>query len=92
LDRAARGQSAAFSPSRRSNLLRAKSQPSQKRAGKVVCQAEIETAGSAARLKLTPRTGPDGLIADGSDVVLVDVEVVDSKGAAARRMKAAWDF
>lgn len=39
-----------------------------------------ETAGKPAKLRLTPITGPNGWRADGSDVVLIDFEVVDSKG------------
>ena len=33
--------------------------------------------------------GPGGLRADGADVALFDVEVVDSKGLRARQTKAA---
>lgn len=39
-----------------------------------------QTAGKAAALSLTAKTGPDGWRADGSDVVLIDFEVVDSEG------------
>ena len=46
----------------------------------VVAEHEIKTAGEAARIRLTPVTGPDGLIADGSDIAYVDVEVVDEEG------------
>ena len=58
--------------------------------GKTVAQDEIETAGEAKAIKLTPHTGPNGLQADGSDVVFYDVEVVDAKGAAARPTRRAW--
>jgi beta-galactosidase len=40
----------------------------------------IRTAGEPAALKLTPHVGPTGLMADGSDIALVDIEVVDAKG------------
>lgn len=40
----------------------------------------IRTAGPPARVKLTPHVGPNGLIADGSDVAMFDVEVVDKDG------------
>jgi beta-galactosidase len=40
----------------------------------------IRTAGPPVALRLTPVTGPGGLRADGSDVVLIDVEAVDAKG------------
>ena len=49
-------------------------------AGKVVCQQELTTAGPPASVKLTPIVGPEGLQADGQDVALFDVEVVDAKG------------
>jgi beta-galactosidase len=48
--------------------------------GKQVCVAELKTAGEPASIKLTPRTSPTGLHADGSDLALVDVEVVDANG------------
>jgi beta-galactosidase len=48
--------------------------------GKIVAQQEIETAGEAKSLKLTPHVGPGGLQADGSDVALFDVEAVDAQG------------
>jgi hypothetical protein len=40
----------------------------------------LATAGAAAAIRLTLHTGPDGLHADGSDLALVDVEVVDKSG------------
>lgn len=48
--------------------------------GKVVCETAIQTAGEPTKLKLTAHTGPNGLRADGADMVLVDVEVLDAKG------------
>ncbi len=48
--------------------------------GKKVVEKEIETAGEPYALKLTAIEGPSGLLADGSDVVLFDVEAVDKKG------------
>jgi hypothetical protein len=48
--------------------------------GKQVVAAELRTAGPAAALRLTPHTGPGGLRADGADMALVDVEVVDREG------------
>jgi hypothetical protein len=48
--------------------------------GKQVATAELRTAGPAAALRLTPHTGPGGLRADGADMALVDVEVVDAEG------------
>ncbi len=40
----------------------------------------IKTAGPPARVTLTPRVSPNGLIADGSDVAMFDVEVIDKDG------------
>ncbi|MBC7784367.1 MAG: DUF4982 domain-containing protein [Burkholderiales bacterium] len=48
--------------------------------GKQVCEAELKTAGAPASVRLTPHIGPGGLRADGSDLVLLDVEVVDANG------------
>lgn len=48
--------------------------------GKPVAQQEIETAGEPKAIRLTVHTGPQGLQADGSDVVLIDFEVVDARG------------
>lgn len=49
-------------------------------AGKKVCEATKVTAGKPAALKLTPVTAPRGLLADGADLALIQVEVVDAKG------------
>jgi beta-galactosidase len=48
--------------------------------GKAVAHHEIKTAGAPARVKLTAITGPKGLRADGSDVALINAEVVDAEG------------
>lgn len=48
--------------------------------GEVLARHKIETAGEAAQIKLTPVTGPNGLIADGADVAFFDVEVTDAEG------------
>lgn len=40
----------------------------------------IETTGKPAKLRLTLHTGEKGLIADGSDIAFVDVEVLDDAG------------
>ncbi len=48
--------------------------------GRQLCQAQKTTAGEPRRIRLTPRTGPGGLRADGADMALIDVEVVDSDG------------
>src|SRR5205814_9160985 len=38
------------------------------------------TAGEPFAIRLMPHTGPLGLRADGADVALIDVEVIDAKG------------
>jgi beta-galactosidase len=48
--------------------------------GKAVANHELTTAGPPAQIKLTSILGPLGLQADGQDVLLIDVEVVDAKG------------
>jgi beta-galactosidase len=60
--------------------------------GKVVAQQEIQTAGEPKAIKLTLRTGPRGLQADGSDVALIDFEVVDAQGRRCPTDEARVDF
>jgi beta-galactosidase len=48
--------------------------------GTQVCQHTLTTAGTAAAIKLTRTTGPNGLQANGADFVMYDVEVVDASG------------
>ncbi len=43
-------------------------------------QDVLTTAGAPAAIRLTPHYGPRGLVADGADLMLVDVEVVDKNG------------
>ena len=59
---------------------------------KIVAQEQIETAGDAKALKLTPHLGPDGLLANGSDVAFFDVEVVDAQGRRCPTDEARVDF
>ena len=59
---------------------------------KVVAQDQIETAGVAKSLKLTPQVSPGGWQADGSDVALFDVEVVDAQGRRCPTDEARVDF
>jgi beta-galactosidase len=60
--------------------------------GKPVAQEELTTAGPPAQIKLTPIVGPRGLEADGQDVALIDVEVVDAKGQRCPTDDARVDF
>jgi hypothetical protein len=48
--------------------------------GQKASEAEHQTAGPAAALRLTPMTSPAGLHADGADLALVQVEAVDAQG------------
>jgi beta-galactosidase len=61
-------------------------------AGKMVAREELTTAGPPAQIKLTPILGPRGLEADGEDVALIDVEVVDAKGQRCPTDDARVDF
>jgi len=45
-----------------------------------VARHEIKRTGDAVALRMTPHTGRYGLLADGSDLMYVDVEVVDAEG------------
>jgi hypothetical protein len=56
--------------------------------GEQVCEAAEETVGDPVAIELTPRTAPTGWRADGHDLALVDVEVVDEDG---RRNPVAFD-
>jgi len=60
--------------------------------GKIVAQQEIQTAGEPKAIKLTLHTGPKGLLADGSDVALIDFEVVDAQGRRCPTDEARVDF
>lgn len=48
--------------------------------GKELSRYSIKTVGEPERLKLTLMHGPEGLFADGADLAMVQVEVVDSNG------------
>lgn len=48
--------------------------------GRKLCETEKRTAGPAVAIRLTPYTHPCGLRADGADLALVEVEVVDAHG------------
>ncbi len=59
---------------------------------KVAVQQELTTAGAPAAIRLTPMVGPRGFQADGEDVALIDVEVVDAKGQRCPTDDARVDF
>ncbi len=65
-----------------------------------VAREELQTAGPPASIKLTPITAPGGgvgsngggLRADGSDIALIDVEVLDAQGRRCPTDDARIDF
>ncbi len=48
--------------------------------GNKLCSAQKKTTGDPVKIKLTPHVAPGGMLANGADLVLVDVEVVDKNG------------
>lgn len=56
--------------------------------GVKLCEQRLETAGPAAALRLSAQTSPAGLRADGADLALLQVEVMDAQG---RRCPTALD-
>jgi beta-galactosidase len=61
-------------------------------AGKVVATHSKRTAGAPIALKLTAITAPGGLRADGADVALIDVEIVDAAGNRCPTAQQRADF
>jgi beta-galactosidase len=62
------------------------------KSAKPVCEDKIISASPATAVKLTPITGPGGLRADGADVALFDVEVVDANGHRCPTDEGRIDF
>ncbi|HZZ29221.1 MAG TPA: DUF4982 domain-containing protein [Pirellulales bacterium] len=62
------------------------------RGNKQVAAQTNHTVGAPVALKMTPITGPDGLHADGSDTVLIDVEAVDEQGQRCPTFQQRVDF
>ena len=50
------------------------------KAGNVIARDRVDTVGPAAQLKMKVHTAEEGLRADGSDIAVVDVALVDDKG------------
>lgn len=48
--------------------------------GKKITEDTKKTAGEPFAIRLTPHTSPNGFLANGADIALVDVEVVDKDG------------
>lgn len=59
---------------------------------RAVATNSLRTAGAPVALKLTPISGPDGWVADGSDITLVDVEAIDEKGERCPTFQKRVDF
>jgi beta-galactosidase len=57
-----------------------------------VATYQLTTAGPPAAIKLTLHTAPGGMRADGEDIALIDVEVVDAKGQRCPTDDARVDF
>jgi beta-galactosidase len=62
------------------------------RNGRPAVSESKHTVGAPVALKLTPLVGPNGWQADGSDVVLVDVEAVDAHGERCPTFQQRIDF
>ncbi len=62
------------------------------RDGKTVASQSKQTAGEPAAIRLTPMTSPKGWRADGSDIALVDFEVVDAQGRRCPTDEARVNF
>jgi beta-galactosidase len=60
--------------------------------GKAVVSESKHTIGPPVRLRMMPITGPGGLHADGSDILLIDVEAVDAKGERCPTFQQRVDF
>ncbi len=60
--------------------------------GKAAATQTKHTVGAPAALRLTPLLGPDGFLADGADVALVDVEAVDARGDRCPTFQQRVDF
>jgi beta-galactosidase len=62
------------------------------RDGKPAATQAKHTVGAPVALRLTPRLGPGGFLADGADVALVDVEAVDVRGERCPTFQQRVDF
>jgi len=60
--------------------------------GKPVATQTKHTVGPAVALRMTPITGPGGWHADGSDILLLDVEAVDAHGDRCPTFQQRVDF
>jgi len=59
---------------------------------KPACKHTLHSAGPPKRIKLSAHTRPGGLLANGSDIAFVDVEVVDEQGRRCPTIETRIDF
>jgi beta-galactosidase len=62
------------------------------RGGQMVATESKQTAGEAVALRITPILGPQGFLADGADIALLDVEAVDATGRRCPTFQQRVDF
>lgn len=62
------------------------------RGGVEIASQVKQTAGNPVAIRLTPTTSPDGWRADGSDIALIDFEVVDAQGRRCPTDQARVEF
>lgn len=62
------------------------------REGQEAAMYAVHTVGEPAALRLTPRLGPGGFLADGEDIALIDVEAVDARGDRCPTFQGRVDF
>ncbi|MFV5688052.1 glycoside hydrolase family 2 protein [Flavobacterium sp. ZT3R25] len=60
--------------------------------GAILSEATKTTSGAPFAIKLSKHTNPNGMLADGADVALVDVEVVDKDGIRCPTNNAMIEF
>jgi beta-galactosidase len=60
--------------------------------GQIAASQSKRTVGDPVALRLTPGTGPDGLLAEGADIALIDVEAVDANGERCPTFQKRVDF
>lgn len=60
--------------------------------GAILCTQNKQTAGAPTHVKLTQITNSDGLSANGADILLIDVEVVDENGIRVPTCEAKVQF
>ena len=48
--------------------------------GKVIARDKVETVGEAAKMVLSAKVSPEGFVANGSDLAMIDLKLVDASG------------